>query len=448
MADNIRTLPSDYNAEAAVLSAMIVDSNCIPSVAEKLEEKHFYKNAHKYLFRSIKSLYEEDVEIDLITLIDKLKQKNLFEKIGGEAFLLEISEIVISSANVIYHANIVMQKAILRELITVSNEIIKKSYDGSETLDEILNFAESEVFQISDNPQRKGFLSAKDIMGGLISDIASREKTFSHVVGAPSGYKKLDYLLGGFRGGQLVIIAARPGMGKTSFALNIAINQYLGAEEDVHNKKVAVFSLEMDAMEILARILSVSSGITLDTILKGRNLTPEKMSKIVDVAEYLQDLQIYIDDNGNNTIVEIRSKSRKLKSELGGLDLIIVDYLQLMTSKGQKENRQQEIAEISRNLKLLARELHVPIIALSQLNRGLESRPDKKPMLSDLRESGAIEQDADVVLFIHRPWMYDKDKFDENQSFIIIGKNRHGAVGEAELFFKPEQTLFKDLYIE
>ncbi len=448
MADNIRTLPSDYNAEAAVLSAMIVDNNCIPTVLEKLEEKHFYKNSHKYLFKAIKKLYEDDVQIDLITLMDKLKQLNLFDKVGGEQFIIDISEVVLSSANVVYHANIVLQKAILRELITVSNEIIKKSYDSTEPLDHIVNFAESEIFKITDNPQRRGFMSAEDIMGELIDEITEREQTHSYVVGVPSGFKLLDYYVGGFKGGHLVVLAARPGMGKTSFALNLVINQYIGPSMSDPPKKIAIFSLEMDAVEILARMLSIASGITLESIIKGRNLSANKMSKIIDTAEYLRKLPIYIDDNGNNTIVEIRSKSRKLKAELDGLDLIILDYLQLMTSNSRKENRQQEIAEISRNLKLLARELNVPIIALSQLNRSLESREDKKPMLSDLRESGAIEQDADLVLFIFRPWIYNKEKFEENQTTIIIGKNRHGKVGEFEIFFKPEQTLFKDLAVD
>ncbi len=448
MAENIRTLPSDLNAEAAVLSAMIVDNNCIPSVLEKLEEKHFYKNTHKYLFKAIKKLYEDDIQIDLITLMDRLKQMNLFEKIGGEQFIIDISQVVLSSANVIYHANIVLQKAILRELITVSNEIIKKSYESVEPLDQIINFAESEIFKISDNPQRRGFMAAKDIMDGLINDITEMEQTHSYVVGLPSGFKLLDYYSGGFKGGHLVILAARPGMGKTSFALNLAINQFIGPSKSDPPKKIAIFSLEMDASEILSRMLSMASGITLDSIIKGRNLSPEKLAKIIDTAEYLQDFPIYIDDNGNNTIVDIRSKSRKLKAELGGLDLIILDYLQLMSSNSRKENRQQEIAEISRNLKLLARELNVPIVALSQLNRSLESRENKKPMLSDLRESGAIEQDADLVLFIYRPWIYNKEKYDENQTFIIIGKNRHGKVGEFEIFFKPEQTLFKDMAVD
>ncbi len=448
MADNIRTLPSDFNAEAAVLSAMIIDNNCIPSVLEKLEEKHFYKNPHKYLFKAIKKLFEEDVQIDLITLSDKLKQLNLLDKVGGEQFIIEISEVVLSSANVIFHANIVLQKAILRELITVSNEIIKKSYESTEPLDQIVNFAESEIFKISDNPQRRGFMSAKDIMANLIEEISSKEETHSYVYGIPSGYKLLDYYVGGFKGGHLIILAARPGMGKTSFALNLVMNQFIGPAKSDPPKRVAIFSLEMDATEILARMLSISSGIPLEAIIKGKGLNATRMGKIIDSAEFIRDLPIYIDDNGNNTIIEIRSKSRKLKAELGGLDLIILDYLQLMTSNSRKENRQQEIAEISRNLKLLSRELDVPIIALSQLNRSLESRDDKKPMLSDLRESGAIEQDADLVLFIYRPWIYNKKEFDENQTTIIIGKNRHGKVGEFDIFFKPEQTLFKDLAID
>ena len=338
--DSLRTLPCDYNAEAAVLSAMIVDNNCIPTVLEKLEEKHFFKNTHKYLFRAIKQLYEDDIQIDLITIMDRLKQLNLFEKVGGERFSIEISEVVLSSANVVYHANIVLQKAILRELITVSNEIIKKSYEATEPLDQIVNFAESEIFKISDNPQRRGFMSAKEIMSDLMDEISEREKTHSYVVGVPSGFKLLDYYVGGFKGGHLIVLAARPGMGKTSFALNLVVNQYVGPSKSDPPKKIAIFSLEMDALEILSRMLSIASGIPLESIIKGRNLTPNKLAKIIDTAEFLQELPIFIDDNGNNTIVEIRSKSRKLKAELGGLDLIILDYLQLMTSNTRKENRQ------------------------------------------------------------------------------------------------------------
>ncbi len=447
-----RILPQDLNAEAAVLSAMIVDNNVVPRAIEMLLEEHFYRNAHRIIFQTISDLFETSIEVDIITLIDKLKQKNdkkshrnHLEMVGGEAFINELSDVVLSGANIEYHANIVLEKALLRQLIVTSNSILESSYRADSPVDDIVDSAEQAIFKIAERPNRKTFMSLHDLMPDTIKHIEETAASKKSVFGVPSGFTDLDRFIGGFRAGQLVIIAARPAMGKTSFALNLAFNAAYHFD-----KKVGIFTMEMESEELLMRMLSSASEVSMDNMLKGYGMDEKKIFRISGVAQALSEKEIHIDDNGSNTILDIRAKTRRLKAELQGLDLILIDYLQLMSSRGRQESRQQEISAISRNLKILAKEVGIPIIALSQLNRGLEGRDDKRPKLSDLRESGAIEQDADIVMFIYRDEVYHQADKDGNQldndgkSEIIISKNRHGAIGTVHLTFLKQFTSFRD----
>lgn len=436
-----RSLPQDINAEAAVLSAMMIDRFSVAKTIEIIKEENFYKTAHKIIFRAISELFIQNVEIDVITLSNQLQQQGDLEKVGGRIYLNELSDVVLSGANLEYHANIVIEKALLRDLITSSNKIIESCYNANEPVKDIVDGAEQLIFKIAERPDQKGLVKVSDIISDTITNIEDVAKTKTSVVGVGSGFSDLDKVLGGFRPGQFIVLAARPAMGKTSLALNIAFNAAISS-----NMKVALFTMEMSSDELLMRMLSYGSEVTMDNILKGYGMNEDKLLRIAQVGDVLSKKDIYIDDTGTNTSLDIRAKTRRLKAELKGLDLILIDYLQLMSgSKGNREGRQQEISEISRSLKVLAKELGVPIIALSQLNRGVEARDDKRPKLSDLRESGAIEQDADVVMFIYRDDYYDKKSEKKGISEIIISKNRHGAVTTVELLFFPEFTSFKSL---
>ena len=435
-----RTLPQDINAEAAVLSAMMIDTYTVSKAIESLEEVHFYKTAHRLIYRAISALYEDGIEIDIITLIDRLKMQGNLEKVGGAIYINELSDVVLSGANLSYHLEIMLSKAHLRQLIETSNQIIESAYNAEKDVDEIVDEAEQAIFKIAEHSNMKSFVKVADIIPEtlhMIEEVATLKKS---VVGIPTGFADLDRRLGGFRPGQLVVLAARPAMGKTSFALNIGFYAAM-----YHNMNVAFFTLEMTADELLMRIFSSAAEVSMDNMLKGYGMNSEKINRIIGVGEALNEKNIYIDDSGSNSALDIRAKSRRLKAELKGLDLIIIDYLQLMSGAKKTDSRQQEISEISRALKVLAKELELPVIALSQLNRGLESRPDKRPILSDLRESGAIEQDADIVMFIYRDEYYNADSDKPGVAEIIVSKNRHGPTGSNDLRFIGEYTSFRNL---
>jgi len=435
-----RQMPNDINAEAAVLSAMMIDNYSVARAIELLEVDYFYRKAHQIIFKTICDLFENNIEIDIITLIDKLKTGKQLEAIGGEAFINELSDVVLSAANIGYHADIVRKKALLRQLIEASNKIIERCYVSDKETEDIVDEAEQMIFEIAEHPNRKTFEWIHNIISKTVKNIEETAASKKSVLGVPTGFIDLDRKLGGLRPGQLIIIAARPAMGKTSFALNLASNTAIQ-----YDKKVGIFTMEMENDELLMRMMSSASEVSMDNMLKGFGMNQKKMLRIAGAAEVLSGKEIYIDDSGANTILDIKAKSRRLKAELKGLDLIIIDYMQLMSASRNRENRQQEISEISRSLKILAKELGIPVIALSQLNRGLESRPDKRPMLSDLRESGAIEQDADIVLFIYRDEVYNEETEEPGIAEIIVGKNRHGAIGKIKLRFIPEFTAFRDL---
>ncbi len=436
-----RKLPADINAEAAVLSAMIVDSDVVSKGIEKLKEAYLYRLAHKLIFRSICELFNDGIEVDPLTLINRLERNNHLEKIGGIPYINEIADFVVSSANFDYHLNIVTEQALLRHLIVACNGIIESCYSSTSDVKSIVDQAEQSIFEIAELPQHQGFVKIDQISAEVLHNIDQIASTKVPMTGIGSGFGDLDLLTGGFRPGQFIIIAARPAMGKTSLALNIASHAAVNLK-----KKVAVFTMEMGADEVIMRMFSSASEVNMDSMLKGYGMNEEKLIRIMQASEVLSTKHIYIDESGTNTPLDIRAKTRRLSAEIGGLDLILIDYLQLMGLTKDRDNRQQEISEISRALKVLAKDMKIPVIALSQLNRMLENREDKRPRLADLRESGAIEQDADLVMFIYRDDYYNPDTTEKpGIAEIIIGKNRHGSIGRVELGFEKEFTLFRAL---
>ena len=436
-----RTLPADINAEAALLSAMLIDSDVVSKGIEKIKEEYFYRNAHKIIFRTMQELFFEGIEIDQLTLINRLERNNLLEKVGGIPYINEIADFVVSSANFDYHLNIVTDQALLRHLILASNGIIENCYTSAKPVKTIVDEAEQAIFAIAELPSHQGFVRFDQISQEVLDNIDKIASTKIPVTGVSSGFGDLDRFTGGFRPGQFIIIAARPAMGKTSLALNIAANAAVNL-----NKKVAIFSMEMAADEVIMRMFSSASEVKMDGMLRGYGMNEEKLIRIMQASEVLSSKHIYIDDSGTNTPLDIRAKTRRLAAEIGGLDLVLIDYLQLMTLNREKDNRQQEISEISRALKILAKDMKIPVVALSQLNRAAESGEDKRPKLADLRESGAIEQDADLVMFIYRDeYYYPETTQKPGIAEIIISKNRHGATGNLELGFEKEFTLFRPL---
>lgn len=433
-----RGLPVDYNAEAAILSAMLIDSNVVSKGIEMIKEEYLAKPAHKTILRTIRELFNESIEIDSLTLIDRLQRNNQLEKVGGLPYISELVDFVVSSANFEYHLNIVIERALLRHLIVACNGIIESCYTSTKPVKDIVDEAEQTIFNIAELPSHQGFVNMAEISRQVASNIDLIASTRKPVVGVASGFSELDNITGGFRPGQFIIVAARPAMGKTAFALNIATHAAIEL-----NKKVAIFTMEMGADEVVMRMFASLVKVKMDNMLKGFGMDEEKLINIMQASDVLSSKHIYIDESGTNSPIDIRAKTRRLAAEIGGLDLILIDYLQLMTLPKDRENRQQEISEISRSLKILAKDMKIPVVALSQLNRQLESREDKRPVLADLRESGAIEQDADLVMFIYRDDYYYKEKSEKpGIAEIIIGKNRHGPTDKVELFFEREYTKF------
>lgn len=436
-----RKLPADINAEAAVISAMMIDSDVVSKGVEKLKEQFFQRLAHKLIFRAICELFNDGIEVDALTLINRLERNNHLEKIGGIPYINEITDFVVSSANFDYHLNIVVEQALLRHLIVACNGIIESCYSSTSAVKTVVDEAEQAIFAIAEMPQNQGFIKFDQLSAEVLHNIDTIASTKTPVTGIGTGYSDLDQLTGGFRPGQFIIIAARPAMGKTSLALNIASHAAVNLK-----KKVAIFTMEMAADEVIMRMFSSASEVNMDSMLKGYGMNEEKLIRIMQASEVLSSKQIYIDESGTNTPLDIRAKTRRLAAELGGLDLIIIDYLQLMGLSRERDNRQQEISEISRALKILAKDMKIPVVALSQLNRMLENRDNKRPRLADLRESGAIEQDADLVMFIYRDeYYYPENTEKPGIAEIIVGKNRHGSTGFIDLGFDREYTLFRSL---
>lgn len=437
-----RQPPYDINVEAAVLSAMMIDPLTVIKSIELAKEQYFHRPEHKILFEAMRELFNNQSEVDPLTLANYLEEKKLLEKVGGKSYILQIADVVVSGANFGHHIKILYDKYLRRELIHTSNKIVEKSYEGTIPSDELLDFAENTIYQLSETTKREGFVKAGVKMSEVLQTIEDIMTNRQGVHGLATGFNDIDKILGGLRAGQLVVVAARPGVGKSAFVTNIALNTAMR-----ENSKVAFFTMEMSTEEVITRMISAASEVPLDNLLKGYGMNEERVGKIAEHAEVISNLDLYFDDTGTNTSLDLRAKSRRLKAELGGLDLIIVDYLQLMSSHRTNENRQQEIAEISRSLKVLAKELSVPVIGLSQLNRSPASRDDNKPRLSDLRESGAIEQDADIVIFLYR----EKENKSQDPSVrdntiqVSVAKNRQGRTSTITMGFFPEYTVFRDL---
>lgn len=440
-----RLPPHDAAAERSVLGAILVNNEAIFKVLEiGLEARDFYRDAHQRLFETVISLSERGEPVDLVTLTSALRDRGVFETIGGTATLTSLFEDSFAIGNVIYYAKIVREKAILRRMIDISAEIAGAALDGVEDVEAFLDDAERKVFNVADSKFNKSFSSMQDILISAMHSIEALSERKGDVTGLATGFHEFDKITSGLHGGQLIIIAARPAMGKTSLFLSAI--QYAAIQQKA---VTAVFSLEMAKEELGVRMLSGLSRIDAKRLKIGR-LADRDWGRLAQAADLLSKAKIFIDDSGEITVMDIRARCRRLLAQEKKLDLIVVDYLQLMkgtkaATKGGDSSREREISEISRNLKGLAKELKVPIIALSQLNRGVESRQDKRPMLSDLRESGAIEQDADMVCFIYRDEVYHKDTEDRGVAELIIAKHRAGETGTVRLAWLAEYTLFANL---
>lgn len=432
-----KILPHNIEAEQSVIGAMLMDKDAIMTAAEMISGDDFYQTAYGVLFDAMVELFNEGKPVDLITLQERLKEKNVAPEISSMEYVRDVINSVPTSANIKYYAEIVQEKSTLRKLIKLNEEIANTCYVASEPLDTILERTEKSVFELVQHGNvNQDYVPIKQVVLNSLDNIEKASKVSGNVTGIPTGFLDLDYKLAGLQPSDLVLIAARPSMGKTAFVLNIA--QHAAFRQ---NKSVAIFSLEMSKEQLVNRLLSLESHVDAQLIRTG-NLKDTDWEKLIEGAGNIGKSNLVIDDTSGITLAEMRSKCRKFKLELG-LDMIIIDYLQLMSGSGRgNENRQQEISDISRGLKGLARELNVPVIALSQLSRAVESRPDKRPMLSDLRESGAIEQDADVAMFIYREDYYKPDTEDKNVAEIIIAKQRNGPIGTVRLAWIPQYTRF------
>ncbi len=436
-----RIMPNSPEAEQSVIGAMLLDKDAILTVSEIISGADFYQTVYGTLFDTMVELYTEGKPVDLITFQERLKEKDVPPEISSLAYVRDLLDMVPTSANVKFYADIVAEKALLRKMIRLNEEIANTCYLGTEQVEAIMENAEKQIFDLVQNRGNGGeYVPIKQVVINALDKIAAASKLKGTVTGIPTGFIDLDYKTAGLQPSDLVLIAARPSMGKTAFVLNIA--QHVAFKS---KKAVAIFSLEMSKEQLVNRLFSLESQVDAQLLRTG-NLKDGDWEQLIEGAGTIGKSRLIIDDTPSISISEMRSKCRKFKLEQG-LDIIIIDYLQLMSGSvgGRSESRQQEISEISRSLKALARELSVPVIALSQLSRAVEQRPDKRPMLSDLRESGAIEQDADVVMFIYRDDYYNKETEKKNVAEIIIAKQRNGPIGTTELAWLPNYTKFGNL---
>ncbi len=435
-----RVMPHSVEAEQSVVGAMLMDKDAITTASEIISGNDFYQSAYGIIFDSMVELFNESKPVDLITLQERLKEKEVPAEVASLEFVKDLVTAVPTSANVKYYAQIVADKSMMRKLIKLNEEIANTCYAGKESLEAVLEKTEKAVFDLLQKRNTGEYVPIKQVVLNALDRIEKASKNKGTVTGIPTGFIDLDYKLSGLQPSDLVLVAARPSMGKTAFVLNIA--QYMAFKKD---KGVAIFSLEMSKEQLVNRLFSLESQVDAQALRTG-NMKDSDWEKLIEGAGIIGKSNLIIDDTPGISVSELRSKCRKYKLE-HGLDIVIIDYLQLMTGSVGKnsESRQQEISEISRSLKGLARELNVPVVALSQLSRAVESRPDKRPMLSDLRESGAIEQDADVVMFIYRDEYYNKDSEFKKQAEIIIAKQRNGPVGTVNLAWLGEYTKFANL---
>ncbi|EOT22549.1 replicative DNA helicase [Eubacterium sp. 14-2] len=433
-----RIMPNNLEAEQSVIGSMIMDRDAIVMASELLIREDFYHQQYGVLFETMVELYNEEQPVDVITLQNRLREKDVPAELSSLEFVGELVTSVPTSANIKYYAGIVKEKSMLRRLIKVNEEIASQCYLGRESLENIMADTEKKIFDLLQNKSGGDYVPIKQVVINALEKIEQASRTKGNVTGIATGFVDLDYRMSGLQPSDLVLIAARPSMGKTAFVLNIA--QYVAFHS---NLCTAIFSLEMSKEQLVNRLFSLESRVDAQ-LLRSGNLADADWEKLIEGAGVIGRSQLIIDDTPGISISELRSKCRKYKLEQD-LKLIIIDYLQLMSGSGRTDSRQQEISDISRSLKGLARELNVPVIALSQLSRQVEQRPDHRPMLSDLRESGAIEQDADVVMFIYRDDYYNKDTPDKNIAEIIIAKQRNGPIGTVNLVWLPQYTKFVNM---
>jgi len=433
-----RVPPQSLEAEQAVLGSILLENQTLIKALEVISDRHFYREAHRKIFAAILDLFERNEPIDLLTLAERLRKKNQLDEMGGISYLSDLLDRLPSAGNIRYHANLVKDKATLRSLISAATEIIAEGYEDTSDVDELLDRAERVIFEISSTKTRSTYVNISRVLKESFSTIERLFERKEAVTGVPTGFTKVDELTSGLQSSDLIIIAGRPGTGKTSLALNIA--HHAAATCRI---PVALFSLEMSKEQLIIRMLCSEAKIN-SIKLKTGYLSKSELKRLPEAAGVLSEAPIFIDDTPLLSVLEIRSKARRLQAE-HNLGLIIIDYLQLIEARENKENRQQEISEVTRSLKALAKELGVPIVTLSQLSRAVEQRPNRRPQLSDLRESGAIEQDGDLIAFIYRDELYKQDSQDKGTAEILISKQRNGPTGMVKLKFFSEYTRFENL---
>jgi len=433
-----KTAPANPEAEEAVLGSLLIDPDAVLKVASFLEAEDFYRERNGWIYRAILDLHERREPADFVTLCDELERKNILQEVGGAAYITQLINNVPSAAYIEHYGHIVERTATLRRLIDAAGQIVTLAYEEAQEVDEVVDRAEQIIFNVAERRVRRDLAPVREVMHDVVDRIDYLHRHQGQILGVPSGFTQLDRLLGGFQKSDLIILAARPAVGKTSLALNFALN---AARK--YRKVVAYFSLEMSSEQLVQRLLSTETGIDQQRLRKGE-IEDRDWDMIMAAAGELSSTMLYIDDTPAMSALELRTKARRLQAE-HGLDLIVVDYLQLMRGDTRSENRVQEISYISRALKGLARELEAPVIALSQLSRAIESRTDHKPMLSDLRESGAIEQDSDIVMFIYREDLVKENSDRKNIADVIVAKHRNGPTDTIPLYFRKELTKFENL---
>lgn len=431
--------PHDLEAEQAVIGSMLTDKEAVISAIETLSDEDFYREDNKLIYSAIMNLYNRGEPIDIITLKSELSSMGKFEAVGGLEYLAELPEKVPTTANVDKYIKIVEEKSTLRTLIRTANELITLGYDPTQEVEELMDNAEKKIFGVMQNRAQKSYSSMKDILVDTFVELEQLYNRKEHITGVPTGFIDLDYKTAGLHGSELILVAARPAMGKSAFALNIATNAAVRAKTPV-----AIFSLEMSKEQMANRILCSEALVDSNKVRTGK-VEDDDWTKLAEASGILSEAQIFIDDTPGISIMEIRAKCRKMKLEKD-IGLVVIDYLQLVQGSNKRAgSREQEIAEISRSLKILAKEINVPVIALSQLSRAPEQRPDHRPMLSDLRESGSIEQDADIVMFLYRDDYYNQDSDKKNVAEVILAKHRAGSTGTVELAWLGSYTKFANL---
>ncbi|MCF0147826.1 MULTISPECIES: replicative DNA helicase [unclassified Clostridium] len=434
----MRSLPQSLEAEQSVIGAMIIDKSAIAKALEKLNEEDFYRDGHKVIFKAIREMFSKDMAVDLVTLLEYLKSTDMLDKAGGVTYISEVSSSVITTANLEAYISIVEDKSTLRKLIRSATSIIEESYNKQDRVEEVLDLAQKKIFDLAEKQGSNDYEPLSNVLERGFLEIERLFNNKGSITGVGSGIRDLDAKTSGFQKGDMVLIAARPSMGKTTFSLNIAENAALR-----EGKSVVIFSLEMSKEQLAYKLLCSEANVDMLKLRTG-NLDDDDWERIARATGPLSKAKIYIDDTAGLSVMEMRSKCRKIKME-HGIDMILIDYLQLMSGSSGSESRQQEVSEISRSIKALAKEMECPVIALSQLSRAPEQRADHRPMLSDLRESGSIEQDADVVMFLYRDEYYNKETEEKNIGECIIAKQRNGPVGTVKMAWIGAHSKFANL---